>query len=137
MSLLEQIERVHFQCRVFHDDELQSVVDEVARYTTIAIRIEDEAIKSKKITGVLQIGNVDLMFEGIEGPLGVRVNRVSTELVSLSARRNPHGKRCMSVNPIRNLFILNSNYLLPTYSHVLPTYYSAKLFADCIQATIE
>ena len=57
----------------------------VARYTSIAIRIEDEAIKSKKITGVLQIGNVDLMLEGIEGALGVRVNRVSPELVSLSA----------------------------------------------------
>ena len=66
-------------------EELQSVVDEVARYTSIAIRIEDEAIKSKKITGVLQIGNVDLMLEGIEGALGVRVNRVSPELVSLSA----------------------------------------------------
>ena len=50
------------------DQELQSVVDEVARFTTIAIRIEDEAIKSKKITGVLKIGNVDLMLEGIEGP---------------------------------------------------------------------
>jgi ferric-dicitrate binding protein FerR (iron transport regulator) len=60
-------------------------VDEVARYTSIAIKIEDEAIKSKKITGVLQIGNVDLMLEGIEGALGVRVNRVSPELVSLSA----------------------------------------------------
>lgn len=66
-------------------EELQSVVDEVARYTSIAIRIEDEAIKSKKITGVLQIGNVDLMLERIEGALGVRVNRVSPELVSLSA----------------------------------------------------
>jgi len=31
-------------------------------------------------------------------------------------RRNPHGKRCMSNNPIRNLFILKSNYLLPTYN---------------------
>ena len=60
-------------------------MDEVARYTSIAIRIEDEAIKSKKITGVLQIGNVDLMLERIEGALGVRVNRVSPELVSLSA----------------------------------------------------
>jgi len=39
-------------------------------FTSIAIRIEDEAIKSKKITGVLQIGNVDLMLEGIEGPPG-------------------------------------------------------------------
>ena len=66
--------------------ELHSVVDGVARYTTIAVRIEDEAIKSEKITGVLQIGKVGVMLEGIEGALGVRVNRVSPELVSLSAR---------------------------------------------------
>ena len=67
------------------EEEVEGVGDGVARYTSIAIRIEDEAIKSKKITGVLQIGNVDLMLEGIEGALGVRVNRVSPELVSLSA----------------------------------------------------
>jgi ferric-dicitrate binding protein FerR (iron transport regulator) len=81
-------------------------VEVVARYTTIAIRIEDEAIKSKKITGVLQIGNVDPMLEGIDGALGVQVNRVSPEFVSLSVRRNPHGNRCMGNNPFRNLFIL-------------------------------
>jgi len=64
-----------------------------------------ESNKSKTITGVLQIGNVDLMLERIEGTLGVRVNRVSPELVPLSARRNPHAKRCMSNNPIRYLQI--------------------------------
>jgi len=112
-------------------------VEAVARYTSISIRIEDEAVKSKKITSVLQIGNVDLMLEGIEEALGVPVNRVSPELVSLSARRNPHGKRCMSNNSIRNLLILKSTYLLPTNNHMLPTYYYVELFADCIQATIE
>jgi len=84
---------------------------------------EDEAIKSKKIAGALQIGNAERMLEKIEEALGVRVNRVSPELVSLNARRSPHGKRCMSNNPLRNLFILKSTYLLPTY-------YSVDLFAD-------
>jgi hypothetical protein len=42
-------------------------VDEVARYTTIALRIEDDTIESKQSTGILHIGNVELMLEGIEG----------------------------------------------------------------------
>jgi|GEM_PF-3239615 hypothetical protein len=41
--------------------------------------------KYDAFTCILQIGSVDLMLEGIEGGLGVRVNRVSPELVSLSA----------------------------------------------------
>ena len=40
--------------------------------------------RCEKITGVLQIGNVDLMLEGIEEALRVRVNRVAPELVSLT-----------------------------------------------------
>ena len=39
-------------------------MDEVARSTSIAVRIEDEAIKRKRITDILQIGNVDLLLEG-------------------------------------------------------------------------
>ncbi len=58
---------------------------EVARYTITAIRIEGEAIKSEKNTGAVQIGNVDLLLVGIKGAMGVRENRVSPELDSLSA----------------------------------------------------
>jgi len=39
--------------------------------------IDDGAIKSKKITGVLQIGNVDLMLEGIEGALSEGVEDIA------------------------------------------------------------
>ncbi len=53
-------------------------MDEVARYTTIAIRIEDEAIKSKKITGVLQIGLAQI---GATEP----TKRVITGLVIIAA----------------------------------------------------
>lgn len=68
--------------------------------------------------GPRRIGNVDLMLEGIEGALCVRVNRVSPELVSPSAGRNPHGTRCMSNNPIRNLLIFKE-YLLVAYVYPL------------------
>ena len=77
------------------------------------------------------------MLEGIERAPGVRVNRVAPQLVSLSAGRNPHGKRCTINYPIRNLFILVNNYLLPAYNHLLPTYEYVELFADCTQVAIE
>ena len=65
------------------------------------------------------------------------MNRVVPQLVSLSAGRNPHGTRCMSKHPIRNLFILLNNYLLLAYNHLLTTYDYVELFADCIQVAIE
>ncbi len=70
---------------VFYDEELQSVIEEVARYTTVKIRVMDDALKGRRISGILQIGDVDLMLEGIEGAFNVKVNRVETDLVYLTA----------------------------------------------------
>lgn len=70
---------------VFYDRELQFVIEEVARYTPVTIEIEGETLKRKKITGVLEIGDVDVMLDGIEGALGIKVKRLSPDLVSLSA----------------------------------------------------
>jgi transmembrane sensor len=70
---------------VFYDRELQSVVDEVSRYTPVSILFEDEALKKRKITGVVQIGGVDEMLDAIEGSLDVKARRVSPELIYLTA----------------------------------------------------
>jgi len=70
---------------VFYDEDLQSVIDEVARYTTVRIKVMDDALKGKKITGILQIGDVDLMLEGVEGALNVKAKRIETDLVHLTA----------------------------------------------------
>jgi len=70
---------------VFYDQALSDVIGEVARYTTTEIQIDDPVLRSRKITGILQIGDVDRMLEGIEGSLGVTARRVSPDLVVLSA----------------------------------------------------
>lgn len=101
LSLLEQIERVHFQCQVFYG----------VYACQIGCRIK-----------TLHLGELACAISSYAAK--------TSSSSRVSARRNPHGKRCMSNNPIRNLFILKSNYMLPTYDYV-------KLFADRIQVTIE
>lgn len=66
---------------VFYDREFQSVIDEVARYTPVTIHIEDESLKKRRITGIIQIGEMDMMLESIERTLNVTVERVSPTLV--------------------------------------------------------
>jgi len=66
---------------VFYDREFQSVIEEVARYTPVTIRIEDESLKKRRITGIIQIGEMDMMLESIERTLDVTVERVSPTLV--------------------------------------------------------
>ncbi len=66
---------------VFYNREFQSVIEEVARYTPVTIRIEDESLKKRRITGIIQIGEMDMMFESIERTLDVTVERVSPTLV--------------------------------------------------------
>ena len=68
---------------VFYDREFQSVIEEVARYTPVTIRIEDEALKKRRITGIIQIGEMEMMLESIERTLDVTVERVSPTLVRL------------------------------------------------------
>lgn len=70
---------------VFYDKPLQTVVDEVARYTTVRITVADEALKNEKITGILIIGDVNLMLEGIEGALGVKADWSSPDAVRLTS----------------------------------------------------
>lgn len=70
---------------VFYDEDLQSVIDEVARYTTVRIKVMDDILKGQKITGILQIGDVDLMLEGVQGALNVKVKRIESNLVHLTA----------------------------------------------------
>jgi transmembrane sensor len=69
---------------VFYDKELQFVIDEIARYTTVKITVVDDALKSRKISGVLQLGDVKMMLEGLEGALGVKSFWVSDTQVQIS-----------------------------------------------------
>lgn len=70
---------------VFYNKELQFVIDEVARYTRVDITISDETSKIQKITGILPLGDVKLMLEGLEAALGVKVLWISENHVQISA----------------------------------------------------
>lgn len=68
---------------VFYDRELESVIEELSRYTPVVIQIEDDDLKARRITGIIQIGDMDMMLESIEQTLGVTVERVSPNLIRL------------------------------------------------------
>ncbi|MEZ5892087.1 MAG: FecR domain-containing protein [Parvularculaceae bacterium] len=70
---------------IFYDKELQSVIEEVARYTPARIMIEDEALKKRKITGIIQIGDVSVMLDTIEQSLGVKAEEIAPNLIYLNA----------------------------------------------------
>lgn len=70
---------------VFYDKELQFVIDEVTRYTRVEITVGDESLKIQKITGILQLGDVRLMIEGIEGALGVKASWLSENHVHITS----------------------------------------------------
>ncbi len=69
---------------VFYDEELPDVIEQVARYTTVEIEIDAAQLRERKITGVLPIGDVSLMLEGIEAALGVKADWVEPNVVRLT-----------------------------------------------------
>ncbi len=69
---------------VFYNRQLQSVIDDIARYTLVDIQVRDEALKSRNITGILQIGDVDLMLEGLEAALNIKADKVSPGLIIIN-----------------------------------------------------
>lgn len=70
---------------IFYDKDLQSVVDEIARYTTVEIEIPDETLRIRKVTGVFQIGDINIMLEGIESALDVKSEWMSPNRIVLTA----------------------------------------------------
>ena len=68
---------------VFRDKDLDFVIREVARYTTVRIEVADPQLRNHKISGILPIGDVDVMLEGIEGALGIKAKWISDTHVRL------------------------------------------------------
>lgn len=69
---------------IFYDRALEAVIDEVTRYTTVEIAVIDERLKAERLTGILPIGDVDEMLEGIEGALGVQVDWITENRVHIT-----------------------------------------------------
>lgn len=68
----------------FSDDPLEEVVEEVSRYTPLSIVIVDAELRDLRIGGLFVAGEVEKMFEALEGVFGVRVEHIDENLVHLS-----------------------------------------------------
>ncbi|MGS2722738.1 FecR family protein [Porticoccus sp. GXU_MW_L64] len=71
---------------VFYDQRLESVVDEVSRYTTVQISFSDDVLKEQRITGILPIGEIETILEGIELSLALETEWISNTHVQLSTK---------------------------------------------------
>jgi len=68
----------------FAGEPLVTVVADVSRYTDMVIEIDDPSLEQLPIGGYFKVGEVEGMFEALEGAFGVRVERVSPTHVRLS-----------------------------------------------------
>jgi transmembrane sensor len=69
---------------IFSGESLEEVVQQVSRYTDLAIVIADPSIRDVRIGGYFQVGETDAMLEALESSFGVRVSRISDTQVELS-----------------------------------------------------
>jgi transmembrane sensor len=72
---------------IFSGEPLETVVEEVSRYTPTKIVILDPALRDLRIGGYFRTGETDAMFEALESTFNVRVRRVGEDLVYLASAR--------------------------------------------------
>ena len=70
---------------VFSGEPLSYVVNEISRYTLVKFVITDPETSDLRIGGRFNIGEVDAMLDVLETGFGVEINRISKDLVHLSA----------------------------------------------------
>ena len=55
----------------FNGQALSEVVEEISRYTTVKIQIDNETLRNLQIGGYFQTGDIDTMLEVLEQSFGV------------------------------------------------------------------
>ncbi len=68
---------------VFEGDTLESVINEVSRYTPVQILISDPELKQLRIGGYFRVGEIDSLLKALEKGFGVRVEQASTSRIVL------------------------------------------------------
>lgn len=71
---------------MFDNDPLDSVIAEINRYTTVRIQITDSSIRDLRFGGYFRIGDVPLILATMEENYGLKVDRVTDNLVYLSRK---------------------------------------------------
>ena len=70
---------------VFSGEPLEQVVDEISRYTTVSIEIDDPELRELQIGGRFRVGEVANMFAALEANFGIQVERVNYNQITLKA----------------------------------------------------
>jgi len=73
---------------VFKAEPLQSVVDEVSRYTNLTIIIPERGIREMKVGGLFKVGDTESLFEALKEGFDIRVKEVSNDVVYLISSEN-------------------------------------------------
>lgn len=71
---------------VFSGESLAEVVQEISRYTTVSIEIEDPALSSIQIGGRFRVGELDELFGALDTNFGIRITQLGYNRVLLSAK---------------------------------------------------
>jgi transmembrane sensor len=69
----------------FDGEPLGDVVQEIGRYTTVSIEIEDDALRDLRVGGYFQTGDIDTMLEVLERSFGVAHRWEGKEVVLLTS----------------------------------------------------
>ena len=73
----------------FSGDSLETVIEEVSRYTTLTIEIADPEIKAIKIGGRFPIGHTEEMFDALEANFGLSVTQFGSNRVVVAGASSP------------------------------------------------
>lgn len=69
----------------FRNENLQDLVDEISRYTTLSIVVLDNKTRERKVGGLFKVGDTQAMLEALELSFGVQVDRIDSNTVYLSS----------------------------------------------------
>ena len=70
---------------VFRGETLVQVLEEIGRYTSVDIRIEDKAIEDVRVAGLFKAGDIQGLVSTLEQNFDIKANRVSEEKIYLTS----------------------------------------------------
>ena len=69
---------------VFKGETLNTVLDEITRYTEMRFQITDEALKTRRVAGYFKVGDIDGLLNALENSFSIQNERVSDYTILLS-----------------------------------------------------
>lgn len=74
---------------IFEGDYLEHAIKMITRYTDTQILIKDPSIRNVQVGGYFKTGEIDAMLDTFETSFGIKVTRISKNLIFLSKYNDP------------------------------------------------